>query len=44
MEERFSTFEIEHTQRSENQYADMLAVLGSEIAFEGSSNRVEVNK
>jgi len=44
MEERFSTFEIEHAQRSENQYADALATLGLEIAFEGSSNRVEVNK
>ena len=44
MEKRFSTFEIEHTQRSENQYADVLAVLGLQIAFKGSSTRVEVNK
>ena len=29
MEERFSTFEIEHAQRSENWYADTLAALGS---------------
>ena len=29
MEETFCTFEIEHTQRSENRYADALATLGS---------------
>ena len=28
MEETFCTFEIEHTQRSENRYADALATLG----------------
>ena len=44
MEERFSTFEIEHTQRSENRYTNALAVLGSQIAFEGNSTRVEINK
>ena len=44
MEERFSTFEIEHTQRSENWYMDALAALGSQIAFEGSSTNVKVNK
>ena len=44
MEERFSTFEIEHAQRRESRYADALAALGSQIAFKGSSTRVEVNK
>ena len=44
MEEIFSTFEIEHAQRSENWYADVLAVLGLQITFEGSSTKVEVNK
>jgi len=44
MEERFSTFEIEHAQRSKNRYADTLAALGSQIAFEGSNTRVEVSK
>lgn len=29
MEERFLTFEIEHTQRNKNQYVDVLATLGS---------------
>ena len=44
MDEKFSTFEIEHTLRSENRYADVLAALGSQIAFEGSSTRIEVSK
>jgi ribonuclease HI len=35
LEAKFSTFEIEHAQRNENQYADALATLGSQIAFEG---------
>ena len=30
--------------RSENQYADALAALGSQIAFEGSNTKVEVSK
>ena len=29
MEEKFSTFEIEHTPRNENRFADTLAALGS---------------
>ena len=44
MEEKFCTFKIEHAQRSENRYADVLAALGSQIAFEGSSTTVEVKK
>ena len=44
MEEKFCTFEIEHTYRSENRYANALAALGSQIAFEGSSIKVEINK
>ncbi|XP_075670211.1 uncharacterized protein LOC142639974 [Castanea sativa] len=42
MEEKFSTFEIKHTLRSENRYADALAALGLQIAFEGSNTRIEV--
>ena len=41
MEEKFSMFEIEHAQRSENRYAD---ALGSQITFKESSTRVKVNK
>ena len=44
MEEKFSTFEIEHAPRNENRFADALAVLGSQIIFEGSSTNVEVSK
>ena len=44
MEEKFSTFEIEHTPRNENRFADTLAALGSQIIFEGDSTRIEVGK
>ena len=44
MEEKFSTFEIEHAPRNENRFADALAALGSQIIFEGSSTNVEVSK
>lgn len=39
MEEKFSTFKIEHAQRSENWYADALATLGSQIDFDGSCKK-----
>ena len=44
MEEKFSTFEIEHTPRNKNRFADALAALGSQIIFEGGSTRIEVSK
>ena len=44
MEEKFSTFEIEHTSRNENRFADALAALGSQIIFKGSNTRIEVSK
>ena len=44
MEEKFSTFEIEHALRNENRYADALAALSSQIIFEGDNTRIEVNK
>ena len=44
MEEKFSTFEIEHTPRNENRFTNALAALGSQIIFEGDSTRIEVNK
>ena len=44
MEERFLTFETEHAPRNENWFADALAVLGSQIMFEGDSTRVVVSK
>ena len=44
MEEKFPTFEIEHTPRNKNQFVDALAALGSQIIFEGDSTRIEVSK
>ena len=44
MEEKFSTFEIEHAPRNENRFANALATLGLQIMFEGDSIRIEVNK
>ncbi|XP_050258811.1 uncharacterized protein LOC126703783 [Quercus robur] len=44
MEEKFSTFEIEHAPRNGNRFADALATLGSQIIFEGDSTRIEVGK
>ena len=44
MEEKYLTFEIENMQQSENSYTDALVILGSQIAFEGSSTMVEINK
>ena len=44
MEEKFSTFEIEHTLRNENQFVDVLAALDSQIIFEGDSTKIELAK
>ena len=44
MEEKFSTFEIEHALRNENWFTDALAALGSQIMFEGDYTKVVVNK
>ena len=44
LESKFSTFEIKHAQRNENRYADALATLGSQIAFEGEEMDVTICK
>ena len=44
IEEKFSTFEIEHASKNENRFADALAALGSQIIFEGDSTRIKVSK
>ena len=44
MEEKFSTFEIEHVLRNENQFVDALATLGSQVIFKGDSTKIEVGK
>jgi ribonuclease HI len=41
---KFSTFEVVHALRSENRYADALAALGSQVAFEGPTADVTINK
>uniref|UniRef100_A0A2N9FW67 Integrase catalytic domain-containing protein n=1 Tax=Fagus sylvatica TaxID=28930 RepID=A0A2N9FW67_FAGSY len=44
LEEKFSTFEVTHALRSENRYTDALAALGSQVAFEGPTADVTINK
>ena len=44
LEEKFDTLTIEYAHRSENRYADALAVLGSQVAFEGASTDVTIVK
>ena len=44
MEEKFSTFEIEHAPRNENRFANVLATLGPQIIFGGNNTKIEVNK
>jgi ribonuclease HI len=44
LEEKFDTFEISHAMRCENQYADALATLGSQVSFEGSKVDVTIDK
>jgi ribonuclease HI len=44
LEGKFATFEVTHALRSENRYADALAALGSQVAFEGPTADVTINK
>ena len=44
LEEKFDILTIEYTHRSENRYADALAALGSQVAFEGASTDVTIVK
>ena len=44
IEEKFSTFEIEHALRNKNRFVDALAVPGSQIIFEGDGTRIEAAK
>ena len=44
MEKKFSTFEIEHAPRNENQFVDALTTLDSQIVFERNNIRVVVSK
>ena len=44
IEEKFSTFEIEHASRNENRFVNALAALGSQIIFKGDNTRIKVGK
>ena len=44
MEEKFSTFKIEHAPRNENWFTDALAALGLQIMFEDDNTKVVVSK
>jgi hypothetical protein len=44
LEEKFDTLTIEYAYRSENRYADALAALGSQVAFERESTDVTIVK
>jgi hypothetical protein len=44
LEAKFITFKIEYAQRNENRYADALATLGSQMAFEGQKIDITINK
>ena len=44
MEDSFEEFNIEHSLRSVNHFADTLATLGSKVRFEGATTDVTIVK
>ena len=44
LEDSFEEFNIEHSLRSDNRFADALATLGSKIKFEGATTDVTIMK
>ena len=44
LEDSFEEFNIEHSLRSDNRFADALAILGSKIKFEGATTDVTIIK
>ena len=44
LEDSFEDFDIQHSQRSDNRFADALATLGARISFEGTTIEVTVIK
>ena len=44
LEDSFEEFNIEHSLRSDNRFADALAILGSKIKFEGATTDVTIVK
>ena len=44
LEDSFDDFDIQHSQRSDNRFADALATLGAKISFEGTATKVTIIK
>ena len=44
LEDSFEEFNIEHSLRSDNRFADALAILGSKVKFEGATTDVTIIK
>ena len=44
LEDSFEDFDIHHSQRSNNRFADALATLGARISFEGTATEVTIIK
>ena len=44
LEDSFEDFDIQHSQRSNNRFADALATLGARISFEGTATEVTIIK
>ena len=44
LEDSFEDFDIHHSQRSDNRFADALATLGARISFEGTATEVTIIK
>ena len=44
LEDSFEDFDIQHSQRSDNRFADALATLGARISFEGTATEVTIIK
>ena len=44
LEDSFENFDIQHSQRSDTRFADVLATLGARISFEGTTTEVTIIK
>ncbi|XP_075653910.1 uncharacterized protein LOC142624266 [Castanea sativa] len=44
LEDSFEDFDIQHSQRSDNRFADALAILGAKISFEGTTTELTIIK
>ena len=44
LEDSFEDFDIQHSKRSDNHFADALATLGARISFEGTATEVIIIK